>query len=418
MSAFRSLFLLLVVTLVAACESMPQLPQPAQVDGHHWVGTWAASPMESSGSAFSSAPSFENQTIRQIVHGSIGGTAVRVRVSNDFGSRNLELGAASVGLQQSGADIRPGTLRTLTFSGEESISIPAGAYVLSDPVELVSQDFSNYVVSLYFPQDTGAATIHSAGLQTSYVSDAGDFTASTGFPVQGTTESIFFLSGVEVAATRGAGVLVTFGDSITDGTGSTADTNQRWPNLLGQRLAAQGRLNIGILNQGIAGNRVLHDMIGENALARFERDVMSWPNLSHVVVMLGINDIGFSEIANFPFGDEVDNSPISAEQLIAAHRQLIARAKSRGVKIYGATLTPFGGAGYFSEAGEAKRQAVNTWIRESGEYDGVIDFDQALRDPLEPTRMREDLHAGDWLHPNDTGYAVMASVINLAVFGP
>ena len=405
---FQRLGLLTLVLLLSACAGMGQ----QQVEGPLWVGSWGASPVASTDSAFATAARFENQTLRQVVHGSMGGDALRVRLSNDFGSGDLVIGAASVGLQVEGTELRPGTLRELRFGGEPGITIPPGAFVLSDPVELRSGDFANFVVSVFLPEDTGRATMHSAGLQTSYISDAGDYTQAQsrrGFPVMETTDSVFFLTGVDVLSGRqGASTLVAFGDSITDGTGSTPNFNQRWPNLLGQGLAEEGELTLGIINQGIAGNRLLHDVIGDNAQARFERDVLSWENLGHVVIMVGINDIGFSAIENFPFGDSVDTSEVSADELIAGYRQLIRRARSRGAKVYGATLTPFKGATYFSEAGEDKRQAVNRWIRESGEYDGVIDFDRALRDPQDPEQLREDMHGGDWLHPNDAGYALMA----------
>lgn len=389
-------------------------PAPAVTSG--WYGSWAASPMEGTDTAFSQAARFENQTVRMVVHGSLGGSRLRVRLSNDYGEGDLLIGTASVALQEQGAAVKPATHRNLTFGGEESITIPEGAFVFSDPVDLESGAFSNYVVSMYFPELTGAATNHAGGLQTSYISDVGNYTGTREFPVLTTTQSVFFVSGVEVFSSSAKGVVVALGDSITDGTGSSADTNQRWPNLFARRLADSGTLRLGVLNQGIAGNRLLHDTIGDSAPARFERDALSWENLEYIVLMIGINDIGFSAIENFPFGDDVDNGDVSANELIAGYRQLITRAHSRGVLIYGATLTPFGGASYFTEAGEAKRQAVNQWIRESGEFDGVIDFDEALRDPENPRRMREDLHAGDWLHPNDAGYAVMAEAIDLSLF--
>ncbi|MGH9204580.1 MAG: SGNH/GDSL hydrolase family protein, partial [Vicinamibacterales bacterium] len=221
----------------------------------------------------------------------------------------------------------------------------------------------------------------------------------------------------EVLAPPGTTAIVAFGDSITDGMGSTLNANRRWPNYLARRLAERtGRSPVAVLDQGISGNRILHDVAGQNALARFDRDVLAWPRVSHLIVLEGINDIGFPELKGVPLGEGVDVSPVTAEAIIAGHKQLIARAHTSGIKVIGATLTPFGGAMYASAGGEAKRQAVNAWIRNGGAYDGVIDFDLATRDPKDPGKMRADLHSGDWLHPNDAGYAAMAAAVDLSLF--
>jgi lysophospholipase L1-like esterase len=224
-----------------------------------------------------------------------------------------------------------------------------------------------------------------------------------------------FLSGVEVLAGAGARTIVAFGDSITDGMGSTLNANHRWPDLLAQRVAKEFGGKVAVVNEGISGNRVLHDVAGQNGIARFERDALSWPNVTHVIVLLGINDIGF---ANMPAGrlpPGVDTSPVTAEEIIAGHRQFIAKAHARGVKIIGATLTPYRGAGTDSDAGEVIRQAVNKWIRESGEYDGIIDFDAAVRDPANPVKLKPAFQSGDWIHPSDAGYEAMVKAIDLSL---
>ena len=257
-------------------------------------------------------------------------------------------------------------------------------------------------------------TFHSLGLQTTYVSSQGDFTGAANLPVASTSQSWFFLSGVSVASRRSAGAIVALGDSITDGFASTVDANRRWPNLLAQRLQAVPQLrHLGVLDHGISGNRTLHDFIGPNALARFDRDVLSAPGVRFVVVLEGINNIGLPGAFGRP------QEAVSAEDIIYGHRQLIDRAHERGLTIYGGTLTPFEGTvfpGYFTPAGEAKRQAVNHWIRTSGAFDAVIDFDKAIRDPANPTRMLPAYDSGDHLHPNDAGYQAMANAVNLSLF--
>ena len=382
-----------------------------------WVGTWTASPQAPEPPLILPNPSqFQNQTIRQIVHTSVGGHQVRIRLSNEYGTVPLVVGAAHIARQMpgGGASIVPGTDRTLTFGGRNSVTIPAGAPAISDPVELDVPALGNIAVSIHLPNATPVTTFHSLGLQTTYVSSQGDFTGAANLPVASTSQSWFFLSGVSVASRRSAGAIVALGDSITDGFASTVDANRRWPNLLAQRLQAVPQLrHLGVLDHGISGNRTLHDFIGPNALARFDRDVLSAPGVRFVVVLEGINNIGLPGAFGRP------QEAVSAEDIIYGHRQLIDRAHERGLTIYGGTLTPFEGTvfpGYFTPAGEAKRQAVNHWIRTSGAFDAVIDFDKAIRDPANPTRMLPAYDSGDHLHPNDAGYQAMANAVNLSLF--
>jgi lysophospholipase L1-like esterase len=377
-----------------------------------WVATWATAQVSQSPSA---ANEINDQTLRQIVHVSVGGEQVRVKLSNEFGTGPLVIGAAAIALRDAGEAILPESEHVLTFSGNTTFTLPPGAPVLSDPVDLHVPDLSDLAIDLFLPGDTSATTspltTHTSAFQTNYVSPPGDFTGVTVLPVSSTRTSWLFLTGVEVVASRQTGAVVTFGDSITDGTNSTPNTNHRWPDDLARRIMAQnGNQHLGVLNVGIAGNRILHDIAGPNALARFDREVLARTGVTHVTVLEGINDIGFSGF--FPAEE------VTADQIIEGHKQLIRRAHAKGLKIYGCTLTPFEGAfpGYYTPAGEVKRETVNAWIRTSGEYDAVIDFDAVVRDPAHPTRMLPAYDSGDHLHPNDAGYAAMANSIDLKLF--
>ena len=373
------------------------------------------------GQTFAPAPymHFTNQSLRQVVRTSIGGSKVRVVLSNAYGTGPMTIGAAHIALRDKDNMIQPSG-RPLTFSGRPTVTIPANAIVYSDPVDLVVPQLADLAIDLYLPGTTNTAatlTIHGGALQTNYVSETGNHVGTTTFPSVGRTQSWFLLSRVDVVAADNVGAVVAFGDSITDGARSTADTNNRWPDHLAKRLLAQG-IKMGVLNAGIGGNRVLGEATvppgsdvravgaGVNALARFERHVLSHPGVTHVIVLEGINDIGNAR----------QNPTPTAEDLIAGHKQLIDQAHARGLKIYGATLTPFWGAAYYTEAGEAKRQALNEWIRNGKAYDGVIDFDKATRDPNDPKKFLEKYDSCDYLHPGDAGYKAMGDAIDLSLF--
>ncbi|MGG5817531.1 SGNH/GDSL hydrolase family protein [Falsiroseomonas sp. HW251] len=362
---------------------------------------------------------FNDQTLRQVARVSMGGGRVRVVLTNTFGTVPLRIGAAQVALRDRGPSIVAGSNRVLTFGGLAQPAIPPGALMVSDPVDLAVPDFADLVVDLYLPGDTAAArspvTYHPASWQTNYVSTQGNHAGAVAFPVATTTAyrrgdglasaSSFFLSRVEVVTTQSTGVLVAFGDSITDGTQSGMDQNRRWPNLLAARLAEAG-IRMSVVNGGIGGGRVLEDGVGPNGLARFDRDVLAQAGATHVTVMLGINDIGNGGARPDP----------SVAELIAGHRQFIERARARGLRVYGATLTPFQGAAYWTPEGEAKRQALNEWIRTGGAYDAVLDFAAATQDPAHPTRMRPEHDSGDHLHPSPAGYTAMANSIDIGLF--
>jgi lysophospholipase L1-like esterase len=421
-----------VVALALAILAM-QLAGGAQVPGGRWVGTWATAevgrpqnpppvvpgPPPFMATQCPAAPPptpgfmhFSNQTLRQIVHTSIGGSRVRVTLSNKYGTAPLTIGAAHVALRAKESAIQPGSGRMVTFSGASTFVIPPGAVIYSDPVNLPVPDMADLAIDLFLPGDTNAPsplTMHNTAVQTNYVSQPGNLAGAASLPTTATTQNWFVVRGVDVEVPTSVRGLVVYGDSITDGTRSTPDTNNRWPDHLVRRmLSASPPLRIGVMNGAIAGNRVLSDaafQAGINALARFEHDVAAQPGVTHVVFMEGINDIGQAR----------ENPKPSADDVIAGHKQVIAMAHARGLKIFGATLTPFYGAAYYTEIGEAKRQAVNQWIRTSRAYDGVIDFDRATRDPNDPKKLLATYDSCDHLHPSDAGYKAMADAVDLSL---
>lgn len=384
----------------------------------HWVVTWGTSPAPlpvNEREAANSKLEFANQTIREIVHTSIGGTTIRVRLSNAYGRSGAEIAAAHIALHAKGPGIVPESDRALTFSGRSSVIIPPDAQVVSDPVELNVPPASDLAISLYLPKRINAAGIHYGAQQTSYIGPA-NMTASVTIGEPVTFSSWAYLAGVDVLAPEDAFAIAAFGDSISDGTASGTDTNARWPDVLATRLLA-GHKPIGVLNAAIAGNRLLHDAtfqrFGVNALARFDRDVLAAPGVKYVIVLEGINDLGMAG-ASSP-----EDETVSADDLIAAYKQLIARAHEHGLRIIGGTLTPFAVTtfrGYFTPEKEVKRKAVNQWIRTSGAFDGVIDFEQAVRDPANPEHMLPAYDSGDHLHPKAAGYQVMGQSIDLGLF--
>lgn len=356
---------------------------------------------------------FTNQTLRQIIRASVGGSRVRVVLSNTFGNAPLTIGAAHIALRDKEDGIHAANGRPLTFNGRNTITIPANAIAYSDPVALAVPPLADLAVDLYLPGTTNTSAplaMHGSAFQTSYISQTGNHAGSAKLPAVATTRNWFVLSRIEVDAPDAAAVIVAFGDSITDGAASTPDTNSRWPDVLARRLLSSPTpMKVSVLNAGIGGNRVLSEGAygaGANALARFEVDALSQTGVTHVIVMEGINDIGNAR----------QNPTPTAEDLIAAHKQLIVRAHAKGVKILGATLTPFWGAGYYTEVGEAKRQALNDWIRTGKAYDGVVDFDKATRDPSDPKKMLAAYDSCDHLHPSDAGYKAMGEAIDLGLF--
>jgi lysophospholipase L1-like esterase len=451
LGAMGSARILLVVGALAANAALASAQatpsgKPTRAD-EHWVPTWgtaqqlirtpppslppsanapsqAAPPRGTVAPAPSGVPApppfrvttVTNQTVRMILRTSIGGRRARVKLANAFGSSPVTVGAAHLARRATGSSIVANSDRRLTFAGQQTFTMMPGVVVVSDPVDLEVPALGDLAVSLYFPGDTGSPTTHSTGLRPTYVSTEGDFAGRSELPLAGTTQQYYWLSSVEVAGSAEAAAIVAFGDSITDGARSTPDTNNSWPALLAARLGANpATANIGVVNEGIGGNRLFTDAVGlagVSALARFDRDVLSHPGVKWLMVLEGINDIGTLGAATPP------PTPITSEALIWVLRQIIDRAHAHGIKVIGCTLTPYEGAGYARENGEVIRETVNRWIRTSGAFDAVVDFDAATRDPNHPKRLRPEFDPGDHLHPNDAGYTAMAAAIDLSIFTP
>jgi lysophospholipase L1-like esterase len=426
MSTRREMLALASGAAVAAATTAaaPAVAAPAGHDDHpsDWVGTWAAVP---TAVPARSPITLADRTVRHVLHLSIGGDELRVRITNEFGERPLHVGAVRVALRSgSGASTAavPGTDRRVTFGGRGDVTLPAGAPLVSDPVRLRVAAGADLLVSIYLPDSTPVTTRAAFAFQDNVIA-VGDVTAARTVTAESTVGQYLFLSGVSVR-TRGSAI-VTLGDSITNGANTAANTNNRWPDLLAARLR-QARLRRGVVNLGVSGNRLLHDPnppagsnaetfaanFGQSALRRFDRDVLAQPSARYLVVLLGVNDLGHPGTVA-PLDEEV-----SAADIIFAHRQLIARAHQAGLRAYGATILPFKGdtLGFFSAENERKRSAVNAWIRGGGEYDGVIDFDAAVRDAADPLRLNPAYDSGDGLHPNDAGMAAMAAAVPLRLF--
>jgi len=401
----------------------------ADQNAKQWIGTWATAAQPF---APKSLQTYRNQSLRLIVHTSTGGTKVRIKISNTYGDRPLLIGGAHIARRTAEAEIDPRSDRMLKFQAKSSTTVAVGSIVVSDPVELDVPALSDLAVSLFLPRRTEAKTSHIMAKQTSYVSpETGDLTAAVKFPVAQTIQSWPFLTGVDVEAASGSAVIVAFGSSLTDGDGTTADTNGRWPDVLAERLqkGTGGKLEIGVLNEGIIGNRLLYDSpkgadnpfgaaLGEAGLARFERDVLAQAGVKHVIVGLGINDILFPAFLFTPPGEKV-----SAEDIISGYRQLIARGHRKGVSVIGTTNPPFENsafpglvAAFYSSERETVRQQVNDWIRSSGEFDDVVDLDAVLRDPSHPSQLLPAYDSGDHLHPNNAGCIAEGNAFPLALF--
>jgi lysophospholipase L1-like esterase len=375
----------------------------------HWVGTWTVAPAPADGVAFS------NVTLRMNGRVSLGGKVLRVRLSNAHGTQPLAIGAAHIGLRASGAAIVPGTNRKLTFGGSCAASIATGSLLISDPVELDVLPLGDIAVTMHLPGDLPASfgiTGRYARV-TNYISPLGNFADTDDMPVGRITDDWYVVGGVDVLAEQGTGGVVALGDSLTDGNIATHDAWANWPSQLARRLAARGGGRpMGVMNQGLGGNRILHDIRGDSGLRRFDRDVLAQPGVTHVIVLLGTNDLR----NRWAKPEEEANAPA----MIAGLKQLALRAQARGIKIFGGTLTPFENEtflpGAWNPARERVRQEVNAWIRTGGAFDAVIDFDAGVRDPEHPTAMLPKWDCGDHLHQSDAGYNHMGDIIDLGLF--
>ncbi len=376
----------------------------------HWVGAWT------NGLVTVDKSAFNNQTLRLITRLTLGGKTLRLRLSNAYGNQKLAIGSVHVGLRDGATErIVLGSDRKITFGGEGGATIAVGALILSDPVDLEVAALTDLAVSIHLPGEvpenfpiTGHGNCH----QTNYISPPGDFTGATAIPVKETTENWYFLSAIEILAPGETGGIVCFGDSLTEGNLSSLNSNSRWPDQLARRLVARRGRGFGVMNQGIGGNRILHDMRGESGLRRFDRDALVQTGATHVIVFMGTNDLRNQR------GNPAEI--VTAEQMIAGLKQFPLRARARGLTIYGATLLPYENETYhpgaWTPAGEEKRQAINEWIRTGGAFDRVVDFDQALRDPAHPSSMLPTYDCDDHLHPSDNGYRQMGDAIDLTLF--
>jgi lysophospholipase L1-like esterase len=400
------------------------VPQLAGAQRNAWIATWAASPQSAAPNPNQPLLNIEDQTVRERVRVSIGGAQICIRLSNEYGSAPLLVGSATVGAPNDPASVRPGSIQTVTFGGRNSVTIPVGAPVLSDPVAFPVTSGAEISISLYFPKRVATPTLHALALKRAVVSQHGDHTRAEKIEGGSASESSILVSAVLVPAHPSQRLIVAFGDSVTDGDGSTVDADDNWPSDLIRRLGKTPEgSKLAVVNEGIAGNRLLSEgfavSFGVSALARFDRDALALPGVTHIVLLEGINDIGFpgAKLGGSYLADPADVR--TPEDLIFAYRQLISRAHAHGIKLIGATITPFEGvdlSGYYSESKEAVRQTVNKWIRTSGSFDAVIDFDAVLRDPDHPSRLLPRFASQDQLHPNDVGYRAMADAIDLALF--
>lgn len=413
---------------------------PRNVAQDNWIGTWAAAPQAA---PQGQVQTFHNQSLRLIVHTSAGGKKVRIKISNTFGDQPLLIGTARIARRASEADIDPASDRALKFHGNASTTIPPHSIAVSDPVDLEVPALSDLAISLFFPETAALTTMHILALQTNYLSaETGDATAQMKFPVAQTITFWPFLTGVDVESTPHAAAIVALGSSLTDGDGSSENANRRWPDVLAERLQKGGPKDaeLAVLNEGIIGNRLLNDTqsprqaggppplgavyeqlgpaLGQSGLARFDRDVLAQAGVKYVILALGVNDI------LFPGSFIPQTESVTAQNLINGNRQLIARAHKKGIRVIGTTIPAFEHAlfrnplyeRFYSPENEKIRQQVNVWIRTAGEFDGVIDFDQAVRDPNHPTQILPAYDSGDHLHVNDAGNVAQGKAIPLSLF--
>ena len=426
---FRIVVLLGLSTLPAVAIHGQPSPRPRE----NWVATWATSldmaptvpdrpaippdmkmPTPPNANGARRVPPYipadvENQTVRMIVHSSIGGKRLRIELSNAFGKSPVSIGSAHIAIRKSADSIDTSTDRQVTFSGNQTLEIRPGAVIVSDPVDLEVRPMSDLAVSLFVVKAEGMSTSHALGLHTSYVS-SGNTATSQSMPDSKTTLAYSWLRSIDVAAEPNDFAIACLGDSITDGFKTTADADQAWPTLLAKRLSERkGGPRIAVLNEGISGNQVLRDGAGVSALARFDRDVLSEPGVKWIVLLEGINDINIH-------GQITGQGALSADDLIQGYKQLIARAHMQNIKIMGATLTPDKGVWLAGPVGEATRQKLNQWIKTSGEFDAVVDLDAATRDKGDPALLQPAFDSGDHIHPNDPGNAAMANTFDLAAF--
>ena len=422
--AFGVLVSVMAFVLLKAPVALRAQTGSSPGSNEHWVTTWATAQqlaptrLPFGGGELVQPPpnarvptTLKDQTVRMIARASLGGRRVRVSLANALEKPTLKVGAAHVALRANGAAIVPASDRALTFGGRTATVVPPGTMVVSDPVDLTVPALADLAVSVYLPEETGLPTVHPDGMHTAYIT-GGNATGSAALKADATTTAYLWLGSVDVLAPAGAGAVVAFGDSITDGVGATPDTDRAWPSLLAATLASGGHAGArSVVNVGLSGNRLLRPGFGVSALARFDRDVLGHAGVRWMTVLFGINDITFPAVPGAGPGEAV-----TADDLIWGFQQLIERAHRHGIKVAGATIMPVEGVNTYTDAGERIRQDVNRWIRSSKAYDAVIDFDAAVRDPAHPGRLNPDFDPGDHVHPNDAGNRAMAAAIDASIF--
>ena len=406
-----------IAAALAGALCMAALPAFAETESRCWVATWTSSQQVPEPHNALPAGELDDATLRQIIRTTIGGPALRLRLSNLFGTEPLRIGAVHVARSADPATSRidDASGRAVTFSGLRSFIIPAGAEYVSDPIDLAVPPMSHLAVSMYLPEEPARQTSHPGSRATSYVI-GGDHTAATELAAAKTVDHWYQIARASVLAPDEAAAIAVIGDSITDGFGVKPNSDTRWPDFLARRMQASPETrHLALLNLGKGGNRILLDGLGPNMLARFDRDILSQPGIRHFILLGGVNDLG-TLTRDAPVSQEAHRTLV--ENIIAAYRQMVARARERGIKAIGATILPYGGSGYYhpDAANEADRQAINDWIRAPGSFDAVIDFDAGLRDPANPSRMRAEFDSGDGLHPSIAGYEAMAEMVPLDLF--
>jgi len=417
----KALFAVLMLPWIASAVACS-----AQVAGEsgHWVSVWGAA--EYAPIKFLPGPpepALDNTTVRMVVRTSIGGSRLRIRLSNAYGTSALTIGAARVALTDDGSKTLSGTDRALTFGGSPKVNIPVGAPAISDPIDLMVKPLAEISISIYLPTNTPVTDWHRGAQHDAYISGPGDLTSASSLPNSEQKASWYFLSSVEMWEPKSATTTVAFGDSITEGSNNTKSPYSDYPDQLAVRLSrGPSGSTSAVVNEGIGGNRILHDGAGTSALARFDKDVLSHPGIRNLIVLLGVNDIGFPrvrmaelKIPNVAM-NQFASERVSAEEIIWGLQQIIARGHEHGIKVCGATIMPFEGTNSYDAEGEAIRGEVNQWIRSSNAFDRVIDFDQIVRDPDHPSRLRAVYDSGDHIHPNPAGYKAMAESIPLSLF--
>ena len=421
MKHLTCLVVLIAFPLAACAENR------AAKGGEHWVSTWATAQQIAADPpppAWARPPvdkpmppspilpvpqALKNQTVRMVVRVSLGGRQIRVQISNAQGRQPLEVGSAHVARYRQDSTIARDSDHVLTFGGQQRLILPPGAIVASDPVDMAIDPLMELAVSLYIPENSGPVTLHPLGLRTTYIAD-GDVAGNESLTGASQNRSYFWLSSIDVLTSGASTAIVAFGDSITDGFSTTPGAEQAWPALLAKRLLEQKRRpSRAVLNLGISGNRVLRDGAGASALSRFDRDVLSRPGVRWIILLEGINDISVSSIPGVASSERIES-----QDLIAGLRLLIEKAHLHGIKVMGATILPWEGVWTFSEEGEATRQAVNQWIRSSGAFDAIVDFDAVTRDNARPKRLRPQFDSGDHVHPNDAGNRAMADAVDIS----